>query len=69
MTLARDGDPQAGPQRRWVMGEIEKMSDADVDRRLQEHAGFDHKGVWRRCIQDIHFCIDDYGPPIYPRTR
>ena len=21
-----------------------------------EHVGLDHKGVWRACIQDVHFC-------------
>ena len=21
-----------------------------------EHAGYDHKGVWRACIQEIHWC-------------
>jgi len=31
-----------------------------------EHRGLDHKGVMRACIQEIHFCIDDYGPPIDP---
>ena len=37
MTLARDGDPQSGPPRRWILGEIEKMSDFEVDRILGLH--------------------------------
>lgn len=44
-------------------GAIAMLTDAQVDHALREHAGYDHQGVWRRCIQEIHFCIDDYGPP------
>lgn len=59
-------DPVSGPPTKGHMGRIESMSDAEIDRRLEEHAGFDHQGVWRRCVQDVHFCIEDYGPPIAP---
>ena len=34
---------------------------------MSEHRGLDHKGVMRDCVQEVHFCIDDYGPPIEPK--
>lgn len=33
---------------------------------MSEHRGLDHAGVMRECVQEVHFCIDDYGPPIDP---
>lgn len=29
-----------------------------------EHRGLDHAGVMQNCVQEIHFCVDDYGPPL-----
>lgn len=33
---------------------------------IEEHIGLTFDGKVQRCVQEIHFCIDDYGPPIYP---
>ena len=32
---------------------------------MNEHRGLDHRGVISECVQEIHFCIDDYGPIPY----